>query len=94
MKSLSLSKRPKAFKCVQDGDKIVGLLYNTTILIKIGNKIVLNSDGFRTMHTKKCINLIAKDLNLDFYVKQTKGDWFVMLNNKVLAFKDDMEFSL
>lgn len=97
---MKLSKSPKGLK-VFEVDKntnnkiIMADLYDTRIFTLQKNSITLNSGGWRIMHTKKCINLICKDLNLPIYVQQVKGQWRVNLPNNVqLPFIDGIEINL
>ena len=74
---MELSKSPKGLSFIDLGAQQVGKLYKTNIFIKANGKVVLNSGGWLTMHTKKCINLICADLGLEIYVQQKAGKWFV-----------------
>lgn len=87
---MKLSKKPKGLSVVEHNDTLVAVLYNTKIVVKSQNEIVLNSGGWLTMHTKKCINLIARDLGLGFKVSQKSGQWFVTQNEKTVPFTDNM----
>ena len=69
-------------------------LYNTLIL-RQDNKgnIILNSDGFRTRHTKNCINDFTKQLGIRVYQKD--NEWYVQLkNDTIISFEDNMKIEL
>ena len=63
-------------------------LYNTTILQESSYDIELNSGGWKTNHTKKCIN---ENLPEGFRVYQKDFTWYVDTPlKKGLEFKDNM----
>ena len=70
-----MKKLPKGLSVVKDGERTLAQLYNTLILKRSGNEITLNTGGWFTMHTKKCMNLVLADFG--YYVKQVKGVWSV-----------------
>jgi hypothetical protein len=66
----------------------VAQLYNTRIYDGRDGKIILNSGGWRTRHTKNCINdLLPKD----YYLYQEAFTWYVKTPKGLLVFKDGME---
>jgi hypothetical protein len=92
---MKLSKQPRGLQFIKIADNAYAKLYDTNIFTQIGNKITLNSGGWRTMHTKKCMNLIFKDLGLPIYVQQKNGYWNVNLGGGViLPFVDGIEINL
>jgi hypothetical protein len=92
---MRLSKSPKGLQFIKNSDNAYAKLYDTDIFVQIGNKVTLNSGGWRTMHTKKCINLICSDLGLGVSVQQKAGNWLVNLPGGVqLPFVDGIEINL
>lgn len=90
-----MSKSPKGFKIVQvDSMKQIACLYDTNIVVSNGRDIVLNSGGWRTNHTKKCMNIFLSPFNARVF--QKKGQWFVTYNNDDMtevteSFRDNMQ---
>jgi hypothetical protein len=78
-----------------NGDLTVKL-YTTDILKKIGNKIILNSGGFKTSTTKERINQFLG--NYGFKVYQQAGTWFInnSRNDKIkdVEFIDGIELAI
>lgn len=87
---MKLTKSPKGLKVTTKGLSLFATLYQTTIVVKTGNWVTLNSGGWKTMHTKKCLNLISNDLGLGFSVSQSKGQWFVSQNGTTVPFVDNI----
>lgn len=91
---MKLSKQPKGLQFIADKDNAYGKLYDTMIFRQIGNTVTLNSGGWRTMHTKKCLNLIFKDLKLNVSVFQVQGLWYVQIGTTEIPFEDGMQLNL
>jgi hypothetical protein len=91
---MKLSKNPKGFAIISMDDRIVAQLYNTVIFKREDGVVQLNSGGWRTMHTKKCLNLIFKDLGLPLYVTQKKGEWYVLRGEVKVPFTDNMKLEV
>lgn len=91
---MRLSKSPKGLQFFENENKAYGKLYNTMIFTKIDGTVTLDSGGWKTMHTKKCLNLIFRDLNLGVSVYQKKGEWFVVNDGAVMPFVDRMTFEV
>lgn len=87
---------PKGFKIIQvDSTNQIAHLYNTTIVKSSGRNIVLNSGGWYTMHTKKCMNIFLRPFNASVF--QKKGQWYVSYLNDdctqvTVSFQDNMQF--
>ena len=58
------------------GDTVI--TYHKTAVVKFnGHVIRLNSDGWRTVTTKTRMNQASNQYGLGFYVRQSKGIWYV-----------------
>jgi len=65
-------------------------LYKTNIIVKEGNCITLNTNGWRTRHTKNCMNDYLNPMGL--YVYQENFTWYVSLDgNTISEFKDGLK---
>ena len=75
-----------------EGKTIVNL-YNTNVLVidQVNQKLKLNSGGWRTNHTKNCIN---DHLPSQLRLFQKNFDWFIETPEQTLEFEDNMEISL
>lgn len=62
-------------------------LYDTVILKNISSSYVLNSGGWKTNHTKNCIN---DNLPEGYKVFQKKGCWYVDTPEGIIEFIDGM----
>jgi len=62
-------------------------LYDTNILLFEENSVRLNSDGFKTNHTKNCMNDNLPD---GYRVYQSDFKWFVKTPTRTLSFQDNM----
>lgn len=66
----------------------VAQLYDTIIFRETNITIQLNSGGFKTNHTKNCINDLLPE---GFELYQEKGTWYVKEpNGGSRTFEDDM----
>jgi len=84
-----MKKQRKGLSCRYDensGDYVLRL-YATDILKRDSYCLTLNSGGFRTNHTKKCIN---ENLPDGFRVYQEAFKWFVETPTSIKAFYDNM----
>jgi len=80
---------PKGMSVSIVPNSVVVRLYNTEI-VRISNGIIrLQSGGWRTAHTKKCMNLILKEFG--YHVNQVKREWFVSNGDMQIEFQDGME---
>jgi len=81
---------PKGFAHFKDECKDKYVLYKTKIVEIDTSSIILNSGGWLTNHTKKCINIALE--NTGYKVSQKKGQWFVShpLLDSELKFSDGM----
>lgn len=70
----------------KQGLHMIARLYDTIILIRECGYVKLNSGGWRTNHTKNCMN----DLLPQGYSVYRKGTWFVRTPNGDLPFTDGM----
>tara|TARA_R110000851_G_scaffold170250_1_gene316595 strand:- start:131 stop:406 length:276 start_codon:yes stop_codon:yes gene_type:complete len=83
-----MKKRKGLTKINIDGMTDMYQLYNTVILSTNGSFIKLNTSGFKTNHTKNCMN---DNLPSGYKVYQKDFEWYVDTpSNKGLTFEDDM----
>ena len=71
----------------EDMNHMIVRLYNTNIIIVDGEQIKLNTDGYRTNHTKNCINDFLPD---GYNLYQKDFTWYVKTPNTTLDFYDNM----
>jgi len=84
---------PKGLSIVSIQDSTIVKLYQTNIVTKIGLKLRLESGGWRTSHTKKCMNLILRQHGLNVY--QKNNEWFVSnQDGSTQVFQDGMTIEL
>ena len=89
-----MKKQRKGLKVVKanlETVKTIAQLYDTIILTDFGNSIKLNSGGFRTNHTKNCINDLLPN---GFKVYQRNFEWFLITPFGEKVFKDNMVIDL
>lgn len=67
------------------------ILYNTRIYYRVGNDIMLNTSGWKTNHTKNCMNDLLPN---GYRVFQKNFEWFVETPKKVLDFQDGIVLTL
>lgn len=87
-------KKPRGLKISEVNGSVVIQLYNTVIVRILDGKIHLNSGGWLTMHTKKCINLIIEAYG--YKVFQRKGSWYIhnLTDETFVDFKDGLVIDL
>jgi len=84
---------PKGLSIVSIQDSTIVRLYQTNIVTKVGLKMVLETGGWKTKHTKKCINLILNQHGLNVY--QKKNVWYVSkADGSTVPFQDGMTVSI
>lgn len=74
----------------KNGDKII-TLYQTDILIFKGDKLILNSGGFRTKTTKRMINSFLSH-NILVYAKNF--EWYIHYKGQEVEFFDGIELTV
>lgn len=75
----------KGLNVVRVDGETIGQLYNTVIYKTRDNSIILDSGGWYTAHTKKCMN---KLLPAGYRVYQKKGKWCIATPEGVVEFKN------
>lgn len=90
---------PKGYSVSIRDSKLVARLYDTDIVAVEGKTITLNSGGWKTNHTKKCMNLALRDVFGQVSVYQKQGDWYVSFLNEfntmqVVSFQDGLKLEL
>ena len=76
----------------QIGEIVVGKLYDTFIYINECGYIKLNSGGYRTRHTKNCINDLLPE---GYSLNQIKGEWKITKPcGDSIPFEDNMKIYL
>ena len=84
-------KKRSGLNVVNHEGQTIAQLYNTIIFIREGNNIQLNSGGWRTRHTKNCINdLLPARLHL--YQKDFEWYLYDKINDHTINFEDNMSF--
>jgi hypothetical protein len=70
-------KQPKGFSITPFKDTTIARLYKTNIVVinHTTKTAELNTGGWYTVHTKKCMNLILN--NLGYSIKQKSGQWYI-----------------
>lgn len=96
---MRLSKNPKGLNVVElvkhvPSEGVIADLYDTRILEYKPGNVRFNSGGWRTMHTKKCMNLVLAALGLEVYVKQVKGAWYIVHKGQSYEFQDGYVLNL
>lgn len=92
-----MAKSRKGLHLVVDLDQKTNLpetkvfLYNTKILVITGSRITFNSGGWRTNHTKNCMNDF---LPKGFRVYQRSFDWYLETPSVEVPFSDGMSIDL
>ena len=91
--------QPKGLNLIKHNNQILAKLYNTVIVdaqyssLDKAWTIRLNSGGWRTKHTKKCINLSLQSLNV--YLYQKKFNWYVKIGEDIHhEFNDNMLYKI
>lgn len=91
-------KQPKGLSVIEHNGMVLAKLYNTLIvIIDLKAKTVkLDSGTWRTMHTKKCINLVCRQYGIN--LRQVKGEWLIDFNEAnatlTVPFRDGITLSL
>lgn len=84
---------PKGLSVIEHNGVLLAKLYKTLIVDfetvpKFNTRVLkLDTGGWKTAHTKKCINLVLKEYGIS--VRQSKGQWYVYHNDTVLGTFDD-----
>src|SRR5574343_269291 len=81
IRSYNMKTNPKGYNMFRECGKTKVILYKTIIVVFDGDTITLNSGGWRTAHTKKCMNIALKDSG--YRVFQKKGDWYIRQGDKI-----------
>ena len=84
-------KQRKGLNVVSTNTGLIAQLYATRILERKSDSIVLNSGGWKTNHTKNCINDL---LPTGYHVYQKDFKWHVVTPSGELDFTDNMEIKL
>ena len=79
---------------VEDGDVLAVTYVSTAIVKRDGNRITLNSGGWKSVTTKRKMNQAASQFALGYGVYQKCGKWFVILpTGNHVPFHDGMTFN-
>ena len=84
-------KKRSGLNVVNHEGQTIAQLYNTVIFIREGNNIQLNSGGWRTRHTKNCINDLLP-ARLSLYQKNFEWYLYDKINDHTINFEDNMSF--
>ena len=86
-----------------DADGVTRMTYHQTHVVTVhppndqgARKVVLNSNGWRTVTTKTRMNQASSQFGLGFRVFQKAGEWFVALPGvrRSLSYNDGMSFTV
>jgi len=74
------------------GSNLIIIYVNTVVFELMHNRIILNTDGWETMTSKKWINKGCELINSDLYIQQKNHEWFVSnwTSDKKIKFVDNM----
>ena len=87
-----IRKNRKGLFAMRGQDSMVNVvLYNTTIMKFFRDGVVLNSGGWKTNHTKNCMN---DNLPEGYKVFQKNFEWFIRTPEGDLRFEDNMVIGL
>lgn len=81
----------KGLNVVRVDGETIGQLYNTVIFKTRGDSIILDSGGWYTAHTKKCMNRLLPD---GYHVYQENFVWYITTPQGVMEFKDGMRLNI
>jgi hypothetical protein len=82
----------KVATTVEFEDELTKVYYHSTPVVSFNpEKIILDSGGWHTSTTKKRMNQVSDEFNLDFKVWQKDYSWYVDYKGKTLPFQSGME---
>lgn len=86
---------PKGMSLCETHGMIICKLYNTIIVERIEcDRIILRNGGWKTKHTKKCINLVLAKYRPDLKVIQKDFEWFIQYDTgRKIPFLDGMNIA-
>ena len=76
----------KGLEVLNVGDKEYHKLYKTVIVERDGDKVTLNTGGWKTNHTKNCMNDFLKRFGFGVFQKDFK--WYVRGPNETFSFDE------
>ena len=66
--------------------------YHDTVVVKFNeNRVILDTDGWRTQTTKNRMNQASAQYNLGYHVYQRDGIWYVDFKGDTLEFFDGIK---
>lgn len=78
---------------IRTEDGVTAVRYHWTDVVRFTNDYIrLNSNGWRTVTTKRRMNETANQFGLGYSVFQKAHHWYVRLGEQVLDFSDGMTF--
>ena len=88
------NRLPKGLSITPIDSKTVARLYDTNIVVIDHSEgtVTLNSNSWRTNHTKKCTNLVLNSYGI--YVYQKSFNWYVTTSNGTVEYDDHMTIKL
>lgn len=84
-------KKRKNLNVTNLGGKTIAQLYNTVIFQESNNIVTLNSGGFKTNHTKNCMNDLLPE---GFKVFQKNYVWYIKTPAKTVEFEDNIHLAI
>jgi hypothetical protein len=89
-----MQKLPKGFSLRSKPSITIGILYDTDI-VTVDHKadtFTLDSGGWSTNHTKKCMNLVIQPLGYTVYQKDST--WYVKTKDKVMKYHEGYPYKI
>ena len=87
MGQIQIKGQRKGLSVHNFGDKEYHRLYNTIIVYRDGDKVTLGTDGWKTNHTKNCMNDFLRRFGFKVFQKDFK--WYVKGQSGTVRFYDD-----
>jgi hypothetical protein len=90
MFTINQKSQPAGFSIVQHNGMIIAQLYDTKLVVinEADGTAILNSGGWKTAHTKKCMNIVMNQFGVN--VKAVKGQWVVTARGVTESFGDGL----
>jgi len=87
MAHATIKGQRKGLEVLNDDGKEYHKLYDTVIVEHKGDKVTLNTGGWKTNHTKNCMNDFLKRFGFGVFQKDFK--WYVKGPNETFSFDED-----
>jgi hypothetical protein len=82
-----MNKVGKTATKITERDGMTHVRYHNTDVVSFdSSKVILRTNGWKTVTTKARMNQTANEFNLPFHVSQVKGEWVVSVLDTVIPF--------